>query len=577
MILLLLALALLCGLFAACGKKETEPGEEDEAMEQEPIMICGQPISSYVVLKDSTTAASTLRTAVRSFADIDLSTTKTVPEDGRVIRFAADPTVSPACCRIYTDGNALVIAAYRSDYFKKAASRFGDLLTGEQVVFGEDYDETLAYPTVAYKSTMSCKLTGDSDKDPLTYAAGETAVLHVAAVSGDKIVSVPYFHVKIYNEATTKANKETDKYVKGTNGAIDVELTGSKAGFAYCNVTACDENKNALNFTVVADDGSGCHYAGSVCFNASAVTVVSQKPADHASFWQGVAAEVRAMAIETVAMEDISDREGFTTYYVALRCGTDDLGRPGVAAGYLTVPNGTGKIGLRMRFQAYGYGTPDKIYDADNAVFSVCSHSVELDKYVKGSDYYNEMYNSIAGAPGEPGFGQRTNVTRDTIYFKQMLMRDLLAARYMIERFGENGDGRWNGVDLTYGGNSMGAFQSVATAALTPLATGKTPSLVDIGIPWMCDLGGYTDGRRLSCFRPPQESAVYYYDTVYFGEMLPETCRVKIYAGLGDHICPASGVMSLYHAVRGPKTLTCESNTTHGGGWDGTEYTLQNP
>ena len=576
---LLLSLVLLCGAFAACGKKNEETDEpEGEPVQQEPIMICGQPISSYVVLKDSNSDASmALRSAVRNFSDISLATSKTVPEDGRVIRFAVDSRISPAACRIYTEENALVIAAYRSEYLKKAVLRFQSLLTGEQVCFDAGYDRTVAYPTVSYQNVSSGKLTGDSDQDPLSYAVGDTAVIHVAAVSGTEIVSVPYFHVKTYNEASNKNQKSTDKYVKGTDGCIDIEFTGAKAGFAYCYVIACDENKDPLNFTVVSDDGSyASQYASSVCFGAADVNVASQKPADFDSFWQGVTDEVRGMAIEVVAMEELAQtNNGFTTYYAALRCGTDDLGRPGVVSGYLTVPNGTGKIGLALRFQSYGYGQPDKIYEANTAVFSVCSHSVELDKYVKGTDYYNEMYTSIAGGPGEPGFGQRTNVTRDTIYFKQMLMRDLLATRYMIERFGEHGDGRWNGVDLKFTGTSMGGFQSTAMAALSPLVTGKTPNMLDLSIPWMCDLDGYNAGRNISCFRPPRESATLYYDTVYFAAMVAGTCRVQISAGLGDHICPASGVLSLYNAVKGPKKITFNSNNTHGGGWDGTPFTRQ--
>ena len=580
--LLLLLLVLICSLFA-CGKTEesdetqNDQAEEETNVQQEPIMICGRPISSYVVLKDDNTdASSALRSAVKNFSGVNLQRSKTAPEDGRMIRFETDSRISPAACRIYTEGNTLVVAAYRANFLKQAATAFGTLLVGEQVRFDAGYDQTLTYTPVSYESVKdsTLKLTGDSDKDPMTYTGGETAVIHVAAVSGDQIVSVPKFKIVTYVESTQKSDTT---YVSGTKGYCSVTLKSKRAGVAYCTVTACDADGNALNnFTLVEPGNSSSHYMSSVIFDMGSISVAA-RPDDYLSFWQGVTAEVRAMAIEIVSMEEIESlQDGYKTYYVALRCGTDDLGRPGVAAGYLSVPNGTGKIGLQLRFQSYGYDRPDRIYQSGTATFSVCSHSVELDKYVKGSDYYNEMYNSIAGGPGEPGFGQRTNITRDTIYFKQMLMRDLLAVRFMVQYFGESGNGRWNGVELSFGGTSMGGFQSMATAALTPYVADVVPSNVNVSIPWMCDLDGYNVGRKLSSFRPPRESATLYYDTVYFAAMIVETCRVNIECHLGDSICPASGVTTLYNAVRGPKKITFVSNSTHGGGWDGTSFVLQN-
>ena len=126
-------------------------------------------------------------TSFKSFEKADFLT---IINDG--VNYVSPERLEKAFASFYKNLNVGGVLFFDFSTEYKLKNIIGDNL------FGEDYDETLAYPTVAYKSTMSCKLTGDSDKDPLTYTTSDTAVLHVAAVSGDKIVSVPYFKVVTY-------------------------------------------------------------------------------------------------------------------------------------------------------------------------------------------------------------------------------------------------------------------------------------------------------------------------------------------------------------------------------------------
>ena len=108
----------------------------------------------------------------------------------------------------------------------------------------------------------------------------------------------------------------------------------------------------------------------------------------------------------------------------------------------------------------------------------------------------------------------------------------------------------------------MGAFQSTALTALCPEVT-----RLKLHIPWLCDLGGILDGR-LRGWRPNIQTeaglceGIRYYDTANFGRRV--TCPVRIEAGLGDYICPPSGVTSFYNVIPSDrKELHFEQNRTH--------------
>ena len=121
-------------------------------------------------------------------------------------------------------------------------------------------------------------------------------------------------------------------------------------------------------------------------------------------------------------------------------------------------------------------------------------------------------------------------------------------------------------------GNSMGAMQSTAVAALTKEVTGTDVSLLDIGIPFLCDTKGGTVGRKPRTW-PNKLQELGYIDPANFAAKL--TCNVKILAGLGDSICPSSGVMALYNGIASTeKTLTFKQNYWHGNGGGGGEYQL---
>ena len=547
---------------------ESETTGED-IMQSTRIIINGNSVSAYQVLNENDVpdGALLVRSAIQKFADVSLRTAKIMPEDGKVICLRVDSHQSPAGCHVWVEGNTLFLSLYHADFLGSAIACFKTLLVGETVVFDAYFDQTFQYDPVSYEEVASgrtLQVIGDADREVLSYHAGDTAEIRVAAATTvGEIVSVPYFHLTIYNEAT---GKTSESYVDGTKGCFAFRISLEKAGFLYWNVRACDANKKVLSrFNGKADGGN--HFVGSIGFDAATLTSSTALPEDFDSFWNGVATEVGNTNLQVLKNEQISgSKSGYKTYYVELRCGTNVKGEPGVAAGYLTYPSGasaSSKIGLRITFQGYSIEAPGKTYQEKTAVFSVCAHSIDLERAANDSAYFSEMKTSIGRFGFESG-------NRDQSYFLQMIKRDLTAAKFLIEYFGENGNGFWNGTDFEISGTSMGAFQSVAVAALMKTATGKEPSILNLSLPWMCDVNGQDAGRKVSSFRPPYRSALAYYDTVLFARLV--TCKTVIYAGLGDQICPASGVMVFYNTLPGEKGLTFEQNFSHAGGVGGWKY-----
>ncbi len=119
----------------------------------------------------------------------------------------------------------------------------------------------------------------------------------------------------------------------------------------------------------------------------------------------------------------------------------------------------------------------------------------------------------------------------------------------------------------------MGGMQATAVAALTKNITGKDISLLNIDYPWLCDTQGATYGRRNRTW-PSKLLEMSKYDPANFAHMV--TCKAKIFSGLGDNVCPASGIMIFYNNLTNTagKELVFRQNFAHGSGNGGSQYVL---
>ena len=56
-----------------------------------------------------------------------------------------------------------------------------------------------------------------------------------------------------------------------------------------------------------------------------------------------------------------------------------------------------------------------------------------------------------------------------------------------------------------------------------------------------------------------------YYDPVNMAKRVPKTCTFVVpRAGLGDYVCPPSGLWAMWNELRCPKEITWLQGSTHG-------------
>ena len=115
----------------------------------------------------------------------------------------------------------------------------------------------------------------------------------------------------------------------------------------------------------------------------------------------------------------------------------------------------------------------------------------------------------------------------------------------------------WDGRTLVVVGGSQGAFQALLAAALDP-----DVSQCVAAKPWLCDLGGVTLGR-LKGWRPDHTPALDYFDPVHHARRI--RCETLLSIGLGDYVCPPSGVAVLFNNIPAdvPKRLEYRPGETH--------------
>ena len=124
-----------------------------------------------------------------------------------------------------------------------------------------------------------------------------------------------------------------------------------------------------------------------------------------------------------------------------------------------------------------------------------------------------------------------------------MVLRILRAMEYLKSR------PEWNGKTLIAAGGSQGGLQTMWAAALDPDVTLAAPSIT-----WCCDLAGSDKAGRIhGRWRIKYVPALDYYDPVFMAKRI-KNAEVRITrAGMGDYVCPPSGLAISYNNLATPK------------------------
>lgn len=410
-----------------------------------------------------------------------------------------------------------------------------------------DRDDIWDIATVRYKDATwqdtRCFI-GTTDKDSLSYEIGEEIVFDISLTVNGKLASCGSFKWSIVGDD----GKTTSGTAPGESGKLVLKTKLENPGFVMASVSALDENGIEIN--------SNIRFAGSAGVGIETLSAYLDEPSGFDAYWSEAIAELDTTSPEIIEMEEVTAKAGFKAYKMKVACVGDTTKYTGTSylSGYLTYPENAQPSSLKLTatFQGYGVTSPTLTYKDGYVCFAVCAHSMEVGRE---DSYYSNIQSTKLQS-----YGMSTVINADpkNVYFRYMILRDLQALRFMREYFGEDGNGLWDGETIDLSGTSQGGFQAIALAALD-----DEIDSVDLLVPWMCDVGGYTDGKRMgSALRPNLAEGIKYFDSVYFAKRI--TCDVKITAGLGDIVCPPCGIMAFYNTLDCPKSLTFLQNRTHG-------------
>jgi len=378
--------------------------------------------------------------------------------------------------------------------------------------------------------TLSLKWT--TDKEPVSYRSGEPMQFKLQLLDdGQPVIGKVIKWVRTGDDGLSTQGE----MVSSSKAPLTITTSIKKPGFVRLEISIFNEDgspaKNETNDPVKFHGGAGAEPEKLTGY---------PEPADFDAFWKKQKARLATVPMKAVLTKVVSEKAGFDVYDVRVDC----LGGKPVS-GYLSIPEGANpkSLGAQVYFSGYGVRATRQRSESGAIVFQVNAHGIENGR---DPEYYKALENGELKAYA---FNNEENARPETSYFNGMMLRALRALEYVKSR------PEWNGRDLIAGGSSQGGFQALTVAGLDSSVTRCLP-----GTPWCVDLGGMNMGR-IRGWRPDYTDALGYYDPAHMGKRLK--CAVAIDAGLGDYICPPSGLSVLYKNIKSPKSITYIQGGTH--------------
>ena len=414
---------------------------------------------------------------------------------------------------------------------------------------------------------------GETNKDFATYEINEEKVFTVtlwADMDGDSNrdndtqLSAPYFAYSIKGDD----GKSTSGFVDASSGQATIKTSLSCAGAVRLTIDPANAEK------VVISNSKITQFVGGAMAAASEIQVTTGEPEDFDEFWRAQLAELDAVAPELLYIKELdSAKSGFKAYEVRIACVDDTCptvtGNTYVAA-FMSIPDNAekGKMGIDIRYNGYGTARHSVEYKSGYIFMNVNAHSIPLDRE---DSFYTDLEKGVLK---KYGWSQTENADPKTSYFRNMILRDLQALRFLEKYFCTEGvastvdgvdtsawAGLWDGERISLRGSSQGGFQSIAVAALAPEVTE-----VYADIPWFADVAGRTDKNKIpSTYLPTYVEGLHYYDSALFAKRI-KAPYVAITAGTGDDLCPMAGVQGIYNNLKNDSAqITFTQGRAHGG------------
>lgn len=371
---------------------------------------------------------------------------------------------------------------------------------------------------------FKCKL----NKPALSYKCGETIRFSIYARNKCKNIDCDYIRWTL----KTDDGKQSSGFGScKADSPLVVETSLERPGFAYLNCTAYSESNDPTGAFDVLEAGAGA--------DVENILYHDTLPDDFDEYWNDIEKLIANTEIELLQFKEMSDaKKRFNAYHVMVKT---PEGRP--SAFTLTVPQADGKYPIKLCFMGYGVRPAPVNYFENTITASFDAHGMDTTHSgIEVAENYPDIYSGY-------GFSDADNDSKEKTYYRGMMIRDLMGLKYLKTL------DKWDGKNIISYGGSQGALQAVTVAAHD-----SSVSFLDVWIPWFCDLSARSQGY-ISGWRPNFKEGLRYFDTAAQGMRVK--CPTRIFAGLGDTICPPASVMALYNGIKAQKSIQFTQARTH--------------
>ena len=346
------------------------------------------------------------------------------------------------------------------------------------------------------------------------------------------------------------------KGIAPADAPVHIQTMLDRPGFVRVRAHLRDEKGEIVRKPNLQGDDSMVFFDGSAGVDIDQIQGIPAPP-DLEAFWARQKAKLEEVPLSVNYRTEVPcETAGVKIYAVSVAC-------PGPApvTGYLSIPDDAtpGSLPAQVIFPGYTDARQGKQTTGpkDRIMFVINAHGYDLLKAhdpETGLEYHRQFVEAIRSNGFSYAFDPAQNCNPETAYFNGMALRVMRALQF-VKSLPE-----WNGHDLEAQGGSQGGLQTIWATALDPDVTLAIPN-----IPWCCNLAGKSCGRVSYSWGIPYVSELNYYDPVHLAKFVPKTCTVKIQrAGLGDYVCPPSGVAAFYNNLQCPKEITWVQGSTHG-------------
>ena len=400
------------------------------------------------------------------------------------------------------------------------------------------------------------RISGVTDKDPLSYAAGETMVFTLKLE--DLGQPIPEGS-RLFWRRTGDDGLTVTGSVAASEAPVKVSTSIDRPGFVRLRAELTDAAGKVYPRKGGARWGEswGVYFDGGAAVSPYEIAEYPE-PADFDDFWARRKERLASLPLKADVVEiPVESNTVSRLFQVSVSCAG-----PRPMTGYMTIPRRAFTEGRKypvvLAFEGYhaaiGHPKPPKVGGGTwNAIYlRVNPHGFELGRE---KEYYQEFRGSIESNGQSYGFDPVQNARVENSYFSGWTYRIMRAVQYARSL------PQWDGKTITSSGRSQGGLQAVWAAAL-----GEGVTSLSVEVPWSCDFGRTEMGRNHGSWYVKWAPALGYFDPIYHIKRIPKECSFLVRrAGLGDYICPPSGIALLYkNAPSAQKSLQWVQGSTHG-------------